>query len=155
MTKPKFQTAYAPHDRVTKTFPDPSLAQQSSRDECDINKIMERFEKTGLMEHVNQHQGDYGDYTNVQDYHTSVNQVLAARAAFESVPATIRRRFDNDPGQFLAFVGDPANEDEMREMGLLPKTSDAPVAPDAPIDPPLVPTEPREEANPPRPGGTT
>ncbi len=89
-------------------------------DECDVNRIMARFEKTGLIEHVNEHQGQYGDYSEVQDYQSSLDQVMGAKAMFASLPADLRTMFDNDPGKFLDFATNPENAQEMREMGLLP-----------------------------------
>lgn len=97
---------------------EPSMAKQSFRDECDINNIMKKYEKTGLLDHVNQYQGQYADLTGIVDYHTALNQVIAAEEAFMTLPAGIRSRFDNDPGNFLAFVDDPNNEEEMIKMGL-------------------------------------
>jgi phage internal scaffolding protein len=81
---------------------------------------MERFEKTGVLEHRNRFEGSYGDFTNTpQDYHDAVNQVLAADEMFQSLPARVRKRFGNDPAEFVDFVSDPANVDEMRSLGLL------------------------------------
>jgi len=122
------RTAYGEALRVQKDPGGPSRTKQSFKDECDINHIMAKYEKTRLIEHVNRFAGDYGDYLDVQDYHTSVNQVLAAQEAFNSLPARIRSRFGNDPAAFLDFIGDESNRDEAREMGLLkplPTPSDA------------------------------
>mgnify|MGYP000064304778 CR=1 FL=1 len=102
-----------------------SLTQQSMAAETDINRIMKRYEKTGLLEHVNNYQGDYGDFTAAVDYHTALNQVMAARDMFMSLPASIRGEFANDPGLFLDFVEDPANRAKMEEMGLVPVKQDA------------------------------
>jgi len=123
MTQTKFQTAHASHIRVRKSFPDETMAKQSFKDECDINGIMARFEKHGIIEHVNKFQGDYGDFTEVQDYHTSMGQIIAAQEAFDSLPAKIRSRFGNQPAAFIEFVDDEDNEEEMRELGLLPALS--------------------------------
>lgn len=111
--------AYVPHDRVRIKCKG-GRTQQSMGPACDINNIMRSFERDGMTNHVNQHQGHYGDYTEVQNYQTSLNQVIAAQAAFETLPAQIRKRFDNDPAQFLEFVDDENNQEEMRSMGLLP-----------------------------------
>lgn len=100
---------------------DPSLTHQCFKDECDINNIMSRWVKDGLVAHVNQYQGRYEDVSSAEDYHTSLNRVIAAQDAFDSLPATIRSRFENDPGKFLEFVGDPSNKDEMTKLGLLPE----------------------------------
>lgn len=111
---------YDPHERVQFVPTGESLTRQSFNAEADINTIMKRYEKSGLIDHVNEHQGSYGDFTNVQDYHSSLNQALSAKSMFMSLPASIRNKFQNDPGAFLEFANDPENEDEMRSLGLLP-----------------------------------
>lgn len=96
-----------------------SRTKQSFAAECDINNIMKRFEKDGLVLHVNKFDGQYGDFTNAPEYHDAVNKVLAADDMFMSLPASLRTRFENDPGRFLAFVADPANVREMQSLGLM------------------------------------
>lgn len=105
--------------RTTFTTTGESMTRQEAKDECDINNIMKKFERTGMLDHRNQFQGQYGDYTNVPtDYHSAMNQVVAAEEMFLTVPAKVRAKFGNDPGAFLAFVSDPKNQDEMIELGL-------------------------------------
>lgn len=116
---PKIRKAYQLHGRVRLHFPLPTMAKQSFKDECDVNKIMERFEKTGLISHVNKYQGDYGDAVGIQDYHASMNQVIAAQEAFDSLPSKIRARFGNNPGDFLNFMENPENKDEAIQLGLI------------------------------------
>lgn len=107
--------------RLTTPLDGPSMTKQSFKDECDINNIMAKFERTALLEHVNQHQGNYGDFTDApQDYHEAMNQVIAADDMFQTIPAKLRAAFNNDPGEFLAFTNDPENLDRMRDLGLLP-----------------------------------
>lgn len=97
----------------------PTRTKQSFGPECDINNIMAKFAQTGLIDHVNEFQGRYEDFTDVPtDYHAAVNQVFEAEAMFMTIPAKLRARFNNDPGEFLAFVEDPNNTDELVELGL-------------------------------------
>lgn len=110
----EFKTAYGEKTPHQIHFPLPSLTKQSFIDECDINTIMKRYEKTALITHVNNFQGDYGDAMGVQDYHASMNQVIAAQAAFSSLPSAVRAQFHNDPGQFLAFA--EANPAEIEKL---------------------------------------
>lgn len=107
-----------PRRRVQKVFTKPSRTHQEFKDECDINKIMKKFEKTALLTHVNKHPGGYGDFSSAPDYQEALNIVLQATEMFDSVPSHIRKQFGNDPAQFLAFVEDPANAGRMVEMGL-------------------------------------
>ncbi len=107
--------------RVAKNFPNPSLAKQSFRDECNINTIMKKFEKTGIAEHLNTFKGEYGSFINYEDYHSSLNKILEAKETFFKIPAQIRAKFDNDPSKFLQFTQDPKNHDQMVDMGLANK----------------------------------
>lgn len=148
------RSAHSPAMPVQKFFETPSLTKQSHKDECDVNMIMVRFEKTGLIDHINQFKGGYGDAIGVVDYHTAQNQIIAADAAFLSLPAKLRARFHNDPGAFLSFADNPANAKELAAL-----TSDKPTGarippasaggPD-PGDPPQ-PTEKPPEAPTPQP----
>lgn len=106
------------HDRVYTPIVGESLTQQSMKDDCDINRIMKKFEDTGVIEHQRQFQGHYGDFLGAGDYHDAMNQILAAQEMFETVPAKLRARFGNDPALFLEFVQDPENAEELVELGL-------------------------------------
>lgn len=106
--------------KYQKKFTKPTMTKQAMADECDINNIMRKFEKTGILTHVRRHGGNYGDFTNApQSYHEAYQQILDAEEMFMEIPASIRKKFDNDPGKFLAFVEDPKNEAEMEKLGLL------------------------------------
>jgi len=120
----EIKSAYDAHDRITIDFSEEEkMTKESMAAECNINNIMERYEKTGLHDHVNTHKGDYGDYTEVQDYQISLNQIIEAERMFSSIPSAIRSRFNNSPSEFLEFVSDPENNPEMREIGLIPAGS--------------------------------
>lgn len=106
------------------TFTEPTLTKQSFRDECDINNIIDRFMKTGVLTHENSSKPQFGDYLGFSDYQDSLNQVIAADEAFDSLPAKVRARFDNDPAKLLAFVGDSENRDEMISLGLIDPSKD-------------------------------
>lgn len=100
--------------------PEEGLAKQSFKDETDINKIVARMSKGEIVDHVNRYQGDYADFIGAPDFQNAMLQIIAAQEMFDSLPAEIRARHGNDPAAFLAYVEDPENEKEMRELGLLP-----------------------------------
>lgn len=105
---------------------DPGVTQQHFRDETNVNSIMAKYGASRIISHYAQFQGNYGDFTDVQDYQTSLNEVIKAQDMFMSLPSELRNRFNNDPAQFLDFVGNDANRDEMKTLGLL--RDEAPVA---------------------------
>lgn len=104
--------------RLRTAVGDRSLTKQAFKEECDINSIMRRFERDGILAHYNTYRGDYGDFTECPEYHEAQNKVLAANEMFLTVPAKIRERFANDPARFLEFVQDKKNLPQMREWGL-------------------------------------
>lgn len=118
-SKTKIRRPYDKTVRHSIEFPTKTMAKQSFKDECDINTIMSKYEKTGLIEHVQKVQGSYGDFTSVQDYQLSLNQVIAAQEAFEALPAKIRERFANDPSHLMAFLQEEKNLDEAIRLGLV------------------------------------
>lgn len=98
---------------------DSSLTKQSFKDECDINNIVKKHKATGLITHLNERSAQYGDVSNVADYTEAMNIVVAAREAFEVLPATLRKRFNNDPVEYLAFVENPENHAEAIKLGMM------------------------------------
>lgn len=99
--------------------PEPTLAQQQFARDSDPNYIMETFARTGDLSLLHVNSPQYGDFTNATDYHTSLNRVHAAQAAFNALDAHIRKRFDNDPYQLMAFIEDSKNLDEAIKLGLV------------------------------------
>lgn len=111
-----FRTAYGQKLRVAIATGD-GLTEQNHKDETDINNIVRKYNKTGLIDHLNQFEKQYGDMTGY-DYQDAMNTVAAANTMFEGLPSSIRNQFDNDPAKFINFVDDEANADKLVDMGL-------------------------------------
>lgn len=107
-----------PHPRVQTFFSGESRTHQSFADEVNINTIMAKYAARGILDHIQAHGGRYENLPDALDYHENMNLMIAADEAFASLPAAIRSRFDNHPGDFLEFIKDPDNQDEINEMGL-------------------------------------
>lgn len=106
--------------RVQVINTDPSMTKQCFEDECNINKIMSRYEKTGVIEHVAANSPQYGDFSDVSDYQGAMNRVIELQSEFMTLPPNLRARFFNDPMQFIDFVRDPKNSEELKKLGLVP-----------------------------------
>lgn len=96
-----------------------SRTEQHHKNECDINKIMARSLKSGMLP-TRGEAGFYGDFTDVEDYQTAVNRVIEAENAFMSLPSSIRKRFGNNPAELLDFMSDENNLDEAVKLGIIP-----------------------------------
>lgn len=103
---------------------DPSLTQQSFAAEADINTIVDRFMKSGVLpDPVSMPQ--YIDYEGVFDFQSAMNVIRQADENFARLDARVRARFQNSPQAFLEFFSNPANQDEAIRLGLaLPNKGD-------------------------------
>ena len=122
-------SSFVPHPRVYSDPYGESRTRQEMADECDINQIMRRYEKSGVISHVNRASPRYLELDGVPDFQASLDLLKNAEEAFMRLPARARATFDNDPRKFVDFASDPANIDDMRAWGLAPpeKPADAPM----------------------------
>lgn len=97
---------------------DPGLTKQADKDSCDVNKILERFERTGMLPDMIRSDARYGDFSTVPTYQEACDIVLKAQEQFEALSAHVRDRFSNDPARMLEFCSDPRNAEEMVKLGL-------------------------------------
>lgn len=124
MTEPKkvkprarCRKAGGPRYYVGVKFTEPTQTKQSFKNDCDINRIMARFQKTGAITHVQNHSLQYG-FASGATFTESMNIVANAQSMFNELPSSIRTKFKNDPAEFLDFVQNAANADELVELGL-------------------------------------
>lgn len=103
--------------RVKSVNPDAPMTQQQFKQDCDVNYIMEKFLKTGVITHT-RNPGQYLDLVDMPDYNEAALTVARANSAFEELDAHVRLRFNNDPAQFIEFLADENNEDEAVKLGL-------------------------------------
>lgn len=118
-----------------------SRTKQEFKMECDINEVIRRWTKTGILPPPRAPE-KYGDFTEVNDYQSAINHVKEADQAFSELPAHMRSRFNNSPAELLEFLQDDANGPEAVELGIIP-------APGQPAPP--APTPPQPEGEPPLP----
>jgi len=91
-----------------------SKVQQHLMDSVDVNTIVRRFATTGDAP-MTRREGFYGDFSGVTDYESALDRVSEARKAFMTLPAEVRERFNNDPGELLARLHELEREEEVRE----------------------------------------
>lgn len=111
---------------------DVAITQQSGKDECDINVIIERAKRGAIVE-PRPEAPMYGDFTMIPtDLRDCLNTVRQADELFMSMDAVVRRRFENDPVKLLDFLNDPKNREEAVSLGLV-KAPEAPKV-DVPVE---------------------
>lgn len=112
---------------------DAGRTKQSFKDDADINRIMVKFKRTGVLDWAKTVEPRFLDTTGA-DFQAAMEVVAMGKTAFAGLPAHVRNRFKNDPVEFLNFCEDPKNRAEGAEMGLWPKEATPPKgeAPEAP-----------------------
>lgn len=93
-------------------------ADQSFRDQANINAIVKRFDK-GLPLPTSARQGIYRDQSEIPDFQTAMETITSAQLMFNELPAAVRKKFANSPTELLDFLRDPNNLEEGIKLGLL------------------------------------
>lgn len=100
----------------------PSLTQQNFKSECDINEIIRRSVSTGFLVDPLRPRGGgspmFGDFSSLPDLQVLRQKMIDAEAEFMSLPAKLRKRFQNDSSEFVKFCLDPENISELEKLGL-------------------------------------
>ena len=115
----EFRTIYG--ERYVKkgeTFELPSRTLQEPKDSCDINLIMQRYQETGLINHVSNKQPIYDDVSSVGDYQSCLDVVERAHEAFAQLPSDLRKTLDNNPANLIGYISNPDNFDACVKFGL-------------------------------------
>lgn len=126
-------------DRVAVIAPEggESRTQQHFKDEVNINNIIKRYNKTGVISHVQRAQARYGDFTQMADYCENLDMVAKAQQGFEQLPAEVRNHpgIKNSLGNFMEFMKKAENKEQLQKWGFV--KADEPK-----IEPPAQPAEP-------------
>lgn len=120
------------------TFQGDGRTHQDSKDECDINYMMSQYQSTGQI-NTRKDQPQYIDVSNANDYNDAINNIENANRAFMSLPAKLRKQFNNDPAEFLEAIDTGEAEQVLRDAGL---TLTQPAT-----EPPPAPSEPSPDEN--------
>jgi len=96
-----------------------SLTKQEFVSGCNINNIIKKYTKNGINPLCITQDAKYGDFTDVPSHQEALDLIMAADEHFMQLPAELRARFANDPGQLLEFLGDPSNREEAVKLGLV------------------------------------
>lgn len=118
--------------RVTLDCGNQLVTKQAHKDECDIHKILSQYKKTGIIRHITNRQALYTDLPNSMDYQEAIHMVKDAQNAFSELPSSVREGFNNDPYEFLAALGDPAQREKLQELGVITKPIPSTVIVDGP-----------------------
>lgn len=116
----KFFTPFE-RKRVSMSFSQPSLTEQSYKDECDIDFIISNFVKTGIDPNEGKKMS-FVDCTQVKDFQDAQNIVAETKSMFHSLPAVVRDEFGTVEN-YLEYVSNPQNLKDCYERELIDPSS--------------------------------
>ncbi len=123
----------------------PTRTLQAHKDESDINLIMAKYIRSGVIEHGNANSQRYG-FAPAVDFREALELINEAETQFAGLPSAIRSKFDNSAEAFLAFCEQPDAVSKLVEMGV--ETSKPPwKQAETPPNPTPNPTEPFKPAD--------
>lgn len=108
--------AYNPPPQVGLHCTDETRTQQHFKLECDVNTILAKFLRTGLLAQLQG--GTYLDVSEAPEYQQAMNLINEANETFAQLPSNIRKEFDNSPAKFMEFMHNPRNSEKAEELGL-------------------------------------
>lgn len=112
----KFHTQFNPPPRPASPHGGISLTDASALPDTDILTVVRRYNAGDAS--VVREVGNFGDFSECQDFASMMERVREARERFAALPATLRDRFGNDPAALVKFVSDSANDEEAIKLGL-------------------------------------
>ncbi len=95
-----------------------SRTKQSMKDECDVNLIVSRFAKTGLISHLADGIPQFVDVSELGDFRSILSQVAKVESYFAGLPAGVRASFGNDASRFMDYLESGASEEDLLALGL-------------------------------------
>lgn len=121
--------------RLQSEVSEGGMTKSEFKADCDVNLIMKKYVRDGVLKHVGNLDAIYGDF-DYMSYHDVMNQALAAEQAFLDLPAKARKYFGNDPATFLEYMNDNPDSNLLSELGLTNRWA----------EPDPEPVEPKPEA---------
>lgn len=93
------------------------LTSQSEAAACDINRIVATFHRTGVLPPLREG-GEYVDVSGFTDLREQIDRVRVAREVFETFPALMREKYQNDPAFFWEAITLEENYADAVTLGL-------------------------------------
>ncbi len=117
-TKIPFRTHYSPQVRVSFETEGESLTEQQFAEESQIINKIRKYDSQGFFDSINRNPAQFTDFTQVRDLADAIDQIEQARDSFQTIPADIRKQFNNSASEFFEFASKESNFPELVKLGL-------------------------------------
>lgn len=121
----ELRSMYVKHEPIRVHFHKPSRTKQEFKNDCDINQILKRFSRTGVVPGTIKKPA-FLDCTTIPNLQDALHLMKDAEHAFMKLPAVVRKHFDNNAIAFVDYALDPKNIDQLREWNIVPPKPEEP-----------------------------
>jgi hypothetical protein len=104
-----------------------SLTIQTPSNETDINRIVSRAMRTGILGNGGgSRQPMFGDFSSGDDFEALQMKIVQWNSGFMTLPASVRQALGNNPARLIDVMADPDNDayasvaKSLRDLGLIP-----------------------------------
>ena len=115
MTERRILNSLSPSMRQAHPKCGKTLTEQSHEKACNINSIMAKYQKTGLVTHINARQGQFIDATG-PDFERASMLVAEVHSEFNDLPSAVRDALDHDPQRYLELVQTDEGLEQLRAI---------------------------------------
>lgn len=100
---------------------EPKLTRQSDKKMSDINNILKKYSKDGVLPSTREHLARYIDNTQIPSLEDAHQVISEAKTLFMQLPAHVRKLMDNDPSKMEEVCKDPKYQELLVKEGILDK----------------------------------
>lgn len=116
----KLDSGRAQRKRVQTKIKGKSLTDQSFKNGCDINLIIEKYRKTGVLPNfADKGVGAFLDTTEIPSFLEAYEMVSRAKELFMELPSVVRKAMDNNPANLENFIQDSNNHEFLMKHGVI------------------------------------
>ena len=104
--------------RYVSTPEGASMTKQDPANRSNINNIMAKYRKSGVISHLSARQPTYGDFSLVTDLQGALDTVATLTDEFMALDASIRKAADNNPETYFQMLATPEGVEALEAAGL-------------------------------------
>lgn len=113
-----FYTSFRRPPRVVSDVGGESMTQQQFAQECDINYIVKRAQRTGTIPVIPMQEMVFGTLDE-ETFKQRMDKMSEIKSYFECLPSDIRLHYQNSVNEFIAAMNTDEGLEEGRKLGII------------------------------------
>lgn len=89
--------------------------KQAFKDSTDVNRLLDKHARAGTLSALAKSEAQFGDFADF-DFQEAQNALARGKSIFDELPREVKREFNQNPGEFFAYVNNPENKDRLSDL---------------------------------------